>query len=318
MSRIAGGWRRRPVPQDSCAGANADLSGSLSPTVELPICLRRFPGDFLQFLRCGMNCAPQRNFESFLSLTFVILIIAPAHLRNLPTVVMLKKTPEERIGELRRSLQFIQEQIQHFKKSNNSDYLFFGIGPQLRALVCFNPDKPRKSTLSPLLLDLAAEHDIELPLYSAAPKAAEDELGVAISVLASKTWSVLPTLTYQKYQLRDWIVASAYHINPARKYFSRNQIIRNITEKGAVHFDPDVGELVDSLRRITSSGYSGLEFFIIDTAAAVYYSGLRFLRFGELKFKGIADPDSHEIIRELEREFDALSINLMKRGSGLF
>jgi len=230
---------------------------------------------------------------------------------------MAKKTRDERLGELSQSLNFIRNMIRQFHASGDDSCLYLGVAPQLRALVCMNPNNP-KSQMRPLLLDLADELQTNLTLQSGPAKPKVPETGLLASIIALKTWAVIPKPRFQTYSLRNWMLARAYHANPANEYHSRNDIVRNLTDKGAVHYDTDVALLVDSFRRTFSSGYDGLQFFMLDTSAAVVYLGSRLLRIVELKSSGSGDPEREQPVADLDRNFEQLKINMLHRGTGNF
>ena len=85
-----------------------------------------------------------------------------------------------------------------------------------------------------------------------------------------------------------------------------------------MHYDTDVALLVDSLRRASSSGYDGLQFFMLDTSAAVFYLGARLLRIVELKSAGSGDPERGQPVADLDRNFEQLKINMLYKGTGNF
>ena len=130
------------------------------------------------------------------------------------------------------------------------------------------------------------------------------------SILGYKTWSVLPRSNYQRYKLRDWLLVPAYHNDQSNEYLSRNQLIRDMANKSAAHYDDHVTELTDSVRRISGSRYNGDQFFVIDTSAAICYLGIRFIRIMKARIEG-RNPDADQSIANLDVEFEALNISII-------
>lgn len=224
----------------------------------------------------------------------------------------IRKSRTERLEELEASLRLIHNCTKHFHETRDQSYLL-GVLSQLRALVSFNPSEPsnRRKRLKPLLLDLADQESIPLRLFSAPPKPENGPPGLAASILAFKTWSVDAKQGHVLFDLKQWLLAPAFHVDSKNVYKPRNDVIRQLTEKGAVHYDEDVGEIVDSMRRTFGSRYSGVEFFIVDTACAVFYLGTRYLRISKLRAAAVDDPECHESIVQLDREFENVKISMM-------
>lgn len=220
----------------------------------------------------------------------------------------MKKTFDDRIRELNSSLQLIYRCVEHFHETREDFYLV-AVLSQLRALVSYNAKRPRGS-LKPLLLDLADEYGFALELYSAPPKPEHGPLGLASAMLVTKTWSTRPKEGYQCYALREWVDTRAYHLDTKNIFINRNDIIRELTEKSAVHYDEDVGELTDAMRRRLGSNYSGVQFFIVDTALAVFYCGGKFLRTRDLELQG-EEIATNPSLMTFDEQFDSLRISMM-------
>jgi hypothetical protein len=108
-----------------------------------------------------------------------------------------------------------------------------------------------------------------------------------------------------------WLLAPAYHDDSRNLYKCRNDVIREVANKAAAHYDHNVTPLHDSLLRTFGSRYNGIQFFVIDTSAAVVYLGARFIRLRKLKVLGVADPDKHTAITSLDQEFHELKISAL-------
>lgn len=225
---------------------------------------------------------------------------------------MPDKTKEERLVELELALHAMRNAAGHFHSEKDQSYLLT-IVTQLRALVAFKPGQPKKKhqNLKPLLLDMADSEDIPLRLYSMPPKPKHGPKGLAVAILASKTWSVFPVAGYQQYTLRERLLAPAYHDDSRNLYKSRNDVIREIANKAAAHYDHNVTPLHNSMRRTFGSGYNGIQFFAIDTSAAVVYLGARFIRLQKLKVLGETEPEKHKAITSLDQEFHELKISAL-------
>jgi hypothetical protein len=169
--------------------------------------------------------------------SLAVLVPIRAHSINLlgGEDVVLEKTTEERMAELEASSRLIHKCMQPFHNERDDCYLV-GVLSQLRALVSFNPREPREKrrALKPLLLDLADRAGVPLELFSIPPKPEHGPKGLVGAILASKTWSVSPVPGYQKYALEEWPLAPAYHVDSKYIYKPRNDVIRQLTEKGAV------------------------------------------------------------------------------------
>jgi hypothetical protein len=221
---------------------------------------------------------------------------------------MIPKTEEELLGELDAALAHMAALTRHFHESRQGHYLL-GVLTQLRALVAFDP-MGRSQTLNPLLLKTAEKYNIGLNLYSRPPESKKGEPGLIGSVLAYKTWSVLPQGGFQRFTLREWLLAPAYHNDKTNEYESRNKLIRDMANKSAAHYDDHVTTSADSVRRGFGSRYSGDQFFIIDTSAAVYYLGARFFRVWNVLTDGL-DPATDTRVTTLDAEFQALKISMI-------
>jgi len=218
------------------------------------------------------------------------------------------KSDEEQILELETALVHISALAKHFHERREGHYLL-GIITQLRALVVFDPTGKSK-TLKPLLLILADKFEVELSLFSRPPKPRNAEPGVVGSIIGCKTWSISPTADFCRYTLREWLLVRAYLNDHTKEYENRNRLIRDMANKSAAHYDDHITEFADSIRRGFGSNYSGEQFFTIDTAAAVYYLGVRFIRTMKARIEG-RDPQTDKSITDLEVEFEALRISMV-------
>lgn len=224
---------------------------------------------------------------------------------------MLLKTLDERFAELDMSLRLVVRCCKHFHETKDDCYLL-GVLSQLRALVSFKPweTKEKGKTLRPLLLDLAEKENIALRLYSYPPKPEKGPPNLAGHILSMQTWSVFPADGFQEYALRDWIQARAYHVHSTNTYRSRNDVIRQLTEKGAVHYDEEVGEIVADLKGIFSSKFNGMQFFVLETAKAIGYLGVRLLIVRQLRQEGVLNPERHDRVLSHDKEFAAVRLTL--------
>ena len=221
---------------------------------------------------------------------------------------MIPKSDEERLLELETALVHMSELVRHFHEARQKHYLL-GVVTQLRALVAFDPTGKSK-TLQPLLLNQAEKYGVELVIFSSPSKPRKGEPGLVGSVIAYKTWSTIPVDGFRKYALREWLLARAFFNDRSKEYESRNRLIRDLANKSAAHYDDHVSELADSVRRGSGSNYTGEQFFIIDTSAAIYYLGVRFIRTMKAQIEG-RDPANDESIMALDAEFQALRISMI-------
>lgn len=83
-----------------------------------------------------------------------------------------------------------------------------------------------------------------------------------------------------------------------------------MANKSAAHYDDHISESTDSIRRSFGSKYNGEQFFTIDTSAAVYYLGVRFIRTMKARIEE-RNPDLDESIAALDAEFQALRISMI-------
>lgn len=178
--------------------------------------------------------------------------ITPSEAKN--TNKMIPKSDEEQIIEMEKALAHMASLAKHFHETREGHYLL-GVLTQLRALVAFDPTG-RSRSLRPLLLEQANKYSIELNLFSRPPKPKKGQPGLVGSVLAFKTWSVLPQGDFCKYSLREWLLVPAYHNSSTNEFESRNALIRGMADKSAAHYDDHVTELADSVRRGLGSRYS--------------------------------------------------------------
>lgn len=218
------------------------------------------------------------------------------------------KSDEDQILELENALVHISALTKHFHERREGHYLL-GVITQLRALVAFDPTAKSK-TLNPLLLNLADKFDVELSLYSRPPKPRNAEPGLIGSIVGYKTWSVFPGGDFCRYTLREWLLVRAYLNDHTKEYQNRNRLIRDLANKSAAHYDDHITEFADSIRRGFGSNYSGEQFFTIDTASAVYYLGVRFIRIMRARIEG-RDPQADKSIVDLDNEFHALRISMV-------
>lgn len=221
---------------------------------------------------------------------------------------MIPKSEEELLKELDAALAHMAALAKHFHESRQGHYLL-GVLTQLRALVAFDPSG-RSQSLRPFLLETAEKYKIELSLFSRPPKPKMGEPRLAASILAYKTWSVLPQGYFIKYTLREWLLVPAYHNDKTNEFENRNKLIRDMANKSAAHYDDHVTNLADSVRRGFGNRYNGDQFFIIDTAAAVCYLGARFFRVWNVLADGL-DPSTDPRVTSLDAEFQALRISMI-------
>jgi hypothetical protein len=83
-----------------------------------------------------------------------------------------------------------------------------------------------------------------------------------------------------------------------------------MANKSAAHYDDHVSESADSIRRGFGSNYRGDQFFIVDTAAAVHYLGVRLIRIMKARTEG-RDVGTDQSIADLDAEFQALRISMI-------
>ena len=219
----------------------------------------------------------------------------------------MRKDLNYRIQELKIALRALQHGINNFHKSGDEAHLL-GVKATLRALVALGG-----RTMSPLLLELASELNLPLEFYSAPPEEQEDlNPNVnTVQVKASKTWSINPLQGLQKYSLEEWLESPAYLISKTQEFRCRNDVLRQISEgEGGAHFDKKIKIIVDELQRQSGSRYNGIQFFLVDMSALVYWLGQSLVIIYECIQSGM-DINSNKELQNLRNNFQELHISMI-------
>jgi len=218
----------------------------------------------------------------------------------------MKKDIEYRLTELDTALRALEIGIGNFNRTREEAHLL-GVKATLRALIAMGG-----KNMTPLLIDIAKHMNMPLEFYSTAPKRKIDiEPRLIASVIAGRNWNVYPSINLQKYTLEEWLMTPAYFISKTREYRNRNDVLRQISEsEGGAHFDRVVKEIVDELQRQSGSRYNGIQFFLVDLSALVFWLGKRFLLSINCDRNSI-DPQNDERIKKHDEYFNNLHISIM-------
>ena len=218
----------------------------------------------------------------------------------------MEKNIKYRLTELDTALKALEIGIGNFNKTHEEAHLL-GVKATLRALIALGG-----RNMTPLLIDVAKYLNLPLEFYSTAPKKQSDiEPGLAVSIIAAKSWFVYPRKDLQKFTLEEWLMSPAYFLSNTREYRNRNDVLRQISEsEGGAHFDRVVKEIVEELQRQSGSRYNGIQLFLVDLSALVFWLGRRLLLINDCHSKGI-DPSNDERIKKHDEFFDKLHISIM-------
>ena len=218
----------------------------------------------------------------------------------------MKKDIKYRLTELDTALKALEIGISNFNKTREEAHLL-GVKATLRALIALGG-----KNMTPLLIDVAKYLNVPLEFYSTAPKKQRDiEPGLVASVIAARSWYVYPRIDLQKFTLEEWLTSPAYFVSKTREYKNRNDVLRQISEsEGGAHFDGVVKEIVDELQRQSGSRYNGIQLFLVDLSALVFWLGRRLLLTNDCHSKGI-DPGNDERIKKHDEFFNKLHISIM-------
>ncbi len=197
-------------------------------------------------------------------------------------VLIMNKSIDERISELRTSLRAIDNANDHFERTGDEAYLY-DIAGRVRALVCTGG-----RTMSPLLIQLSKELGIELEICSLPPRKVSNE-EINASEVIGKTWSTRPKRNFRKYSLEEWFDTPIYFLRKTQVFLTRNYVIREIAEKeGGAHFDKKLTPLILQLKGVcyeigSSKKINGTQMILLDVAPAVFFLGQSLLLLNELK-----------------------------------
>lgn len=208
--------------------------------------------------------------------------------------------------ELETSLRALRLANNDFINKKDEAYLLT-IMAQLRALVTMGG-----KDMTPLLLDLSDELLIPLELYSLPPKPLKAPQELVASLYGGKTWSTKDRPDFIKYTLKEWLTAPAYFVDETMDYRTRNQVIKHISNKeGGSHYDKKVAVIIDNLRRqfrgSQNGEINGLQLFLLDVSALVFWIGTKMGYVWNCMEKGI-DEKTDERIVELDYQFEELVI----------
>ncbi len=215
------------------------------------------------------------------------------------------KSVEYRVKELNRALKALMNANNNFDTTHDDSYLLT-TEAQLRGLVC----RTRKN--KPLLLELAKELKLPLDFYSAPPPSNPPPPDLAIHITMGKSWSVKPRRLLIKYTLDEWLSTPAFFTDSSREYQPRNAILERIANKdGGTHYDEKIDPIVDYMQRQTLSigdkHFDGIQLFLLDISALVYWQGSRLIHLLRCRETGIYSFQDKELII-LDNHFDKVTI----------
>ena len=222
-------------------------------------------------------------------------------------MAQLKDIPQ-RMMELEKAIRALQLANNHFHETQDDAYLLLSQS-QLRALICSGG-----SGMTPLLLDLSDQLGIPLELYSISHQVNIPDPNLAGAILVGKTWSPKLHNGMKKYTLKQWLELPTYYIDSTRDYRTREQVLKHIANKeGGAHYDNQIVAIVDCLKRISGGGqnrtYNGIQMFLLDISALVYWSSMRMGYIWNCRQKSI-DETTDPRIAKLDAQFDALVIGV--------
>lgn len=222
--------------------------------------------------------------------------------------MVIQKEVAYRMLELEKALRALQLANNHFQESKDDAYLLL-TQAQLRALVLSGG-----SGMTPLLLDLSNQLGIPLELYSTPPEASTPSPNLATSIVVGKTWATRPHIGMRKYTLKQWLELPTYFIDSTRDYRTREQVLKHISNKeGGAHYDDQLVAIVDCIRRISAGNqehaFNGIQMFLMDLSALVYWSGKRMGYIWNCRQKSINEATDPRI-EKLDAQFDSLVIGL--------
>ena len=208
----------------------------------------------------------------------------------------MKKDIGYRMQELEKALDAIQKANAQYQQKHEDAWLLMMTG-QLRGLVAIGKSK----TMHPLLLELAEELNIPLKLYSRPGKVNPPPADLLGAIICGKTWSTRQHPGLIEFELRTWLETHRYHVDALKIYTTPNEVLRAIAEKsGGVHYDPDRAPSEESLSRASRGNDSlqetGVQMFLQDIAALVYWMGMRLGYTWNCRLKGIDSEQDQRII----------------------
>jgi hypothetical protein len=209
---------------------------------------------------------------------------------------MNAKTTEEKLDELRDTLQLLADACNQYNKTKNKRHLI-SIAQNLRALVCTG-----SRNFKPLLLDLADELNINLTIYSTPPRPDKPREGLIRHNYISKSWSPYPEPPGQLYQARDWLTVPFFFVPEETRYVSRNELLRGIADKSGAHFDDTHATSTVALANSTGSEMDGRAFFLLETGCAVLYLGEKLLRLQQIPVV-VMNPQNDSILQTIDEQY---------------
>jgi hypothetical protein len=217
----------------------------------------------------------------------------------------VQKTIDYRLHELETGLRNLEMNTLGFMQTRDEAYLL-SVKAMLRALVATGG-----RNLTPLLIDIAAKLEIPLEFYALPAKSGDPPAGLVSSTRVWRSWQVFQRPDLRKFVLREWLLSPAYFIDRTHQYATTNDVLRQLADTdGGAHFDLDIKNIVDSLRRSTGSRYDGLQFFLVEVSALVFWLGKRLLLVHDRRSKSLDFLHDAEI-HEHDKEFDTLNISMM-------
>ncbi len=209
--------------------------------------------------------------------------------------------------ELEKALDAINKANAQYQQSHDSSWLLLMTG-QLRGLVAIG--NPRN--MHPLLLELAEELNIPLKLYSLPGKINPPPDNFLAAIICGKTWATRQHPGLIEFELRTWLETPRYHVDTLKIYTTPNEVLRAIAEKsGGVHYDSDRAPSEESLSRSTRGNDSfqetGVQMFLQDIAALVYWMGMRLGYVWNSQLKSI-DPEQDQRIIALDEHMEKIQV----------
>jgi hypothetical protein len=107
-------------------------------------------------------------------------------------------------------------------------------------------------------------------------------------------------------------LARAYYIHETRNYRNRNQLLKHLSDtEGGSHYHRELVPVVNMLKRVKGSKLNGVQMFLIDMSALVYWLGKRLLYIWECKKEGALPLPMDKNLRKLDETFDRLACSMM-------
>lgn len=217
----------------------------------------------------------------------------------------MKKDLAFRISELEKSLGALIKANNQYCQEHDDTWLLF-IAAQLRGLIASGISR----NMHPLLLELSDQLGIPLKLYSRPGKTNPPPMNLVANFVCGKTWSTKVGHELIEFELKNWLITPRYFVDTSKMYTTPNELLRAISERsGGVHYDEYRAPSEESLSRLyrgnDSYRISGVQIFLLDIAALVYWLGMRLVYTYYCKLKG-NDPEHDPIIKTLDENMEKI------------